>query len=109
MIKPNYYKEFFLNEMSNDLPKKLLKLKDLQKFPDDQLYTCTNKEVSTRHKLNVPYKCGCRHWIGGGVVKIQFYSNNPKYGTQYQSSDYVSIKELTPIENKTWKFDDINW
>lgn len=91
------------------LPKRLSTQRDLQKFPDTQLYLCTNKEVAARHKLNIPYECGCRQWVGSGVVKIDFYSNNDQYGRTYQVADYVSIKELTPVDGKTWKFEESPW
>jgi hypothetical protein len=80
-------------------------LRDLQAMPDDQAYLCSDASVAERHGLSIPFKCGCRQWIGGGLVKVEFTSRNPKYGSQFQSSDYASIRSLSPVTGETWQFD----
>lgn len=47
-------------------------LRDLQAMPDDQLYTCADTSVAERHKIAVPFQCGCRQWVGGGLALLSF-------------------------------------
>lgn len=80
-------------------------LRDLQAMPDDQAYLCSDASIAERHKLSVPFKCGCRQWIGSGLVRVEFTSRNTDYGSRYQSSDYASIRSLEPVPGETWQFD----
>jgi len=79
-------------------------LRDLRAMPDDQRYLCSDALVAERHMMKIPFECGCRQWHSAGMVVVEFFSDNPKYGRQFQSSDYASIKTLTPVEG-TWQFD----
>ncbi len=81
-------------------------LRELQALPDNQLYLCHDQSVAQRHKLQVPFKCGCRLWVGGGVVRVEFYSQNEDYGTRFQVSDHADVKTLEPVPGETWQFDD---
>lgn len=82
-------------------------LRDLQAMPDDQLYRCHDASVAERHKIQVPFQCGCRQWMGAGVVRVEFYSNRENvFGSQrYQDSDHASIRTLEPVPGETWQFD----
>ncbi len=91
-----------------EAPGQLRKLRDLQAQPDDQLYLCHDASVGERHKVRVPFECGCRQWVGAGMVKIEFYANDQLFsGHRFQESDYADIRSLEPVAGKTWAFDDL--
>lgn len=87
--------------------KRLRLLRDLQSFPDGQTYNCDDLDTVNTHKLTNPFRCGCRIWIGAGLVRIEFKSNVDNHG-DYQSSAIVPIKSLTPAEG-VWSFQNIQW
>ena len=85
-------------------------LRDLRAMPDDQLYLCSDSSVAERHKISVPFECGCRQWVSAGIVKIEFYSNREEYrvsAMRLQTSDYAKIVTLQPAPGKSWRFDDV--
>ena len=84
------------------------RLKDLQAMPDEQKYLCTDRSVAERHQLKIPFECGCRLWLGLGIVRIEFYSKNPEYHitkTRFQCQDAADIRTLKPVPNEQWVFD----
>ncbi len=106
---------FKMKEMP-DPPKRGLReslrtLRDLRAMPDDQLYLCSDQHVAEKHQLTIPFKCGCRQWIGGGLVAVEFHSNREGYtgafqGSRFQASDYANIRTLEPVVGETWQFYD---
>lgn len=85
-------------------PVRLRTLRDFRAMPDDQRYLCSDASVAERHHLKLPFECGCRIWVGGGSVQVEFYSNRFKHH-QFQSSDYASLKTLQPMAGEVWQFD----
>ncbi len=81
-------------------------LRDFRALPDNRLYLCHDSSVAHRHALPLPFECGSRQWMGGGVVRIEFYSRNPDYGSQWQCSDYANVRLLEAVPGKTWSFDE---
>ena len=86
-------------------------LRDLRQQPADQVYLCSDASVAERHRLAVPFKCGCRQWISAGTVKIEFYSNRDEYATGHrlQDADYARIDTLQPVPGEKWTFDEVHW
>jgi hypothetical protein len=84
-------------------------LKDLQAMPDEQRYLCTDASIAARHNLVVPFECGCRLWLGYGVVRVWFYSKNLDYpislGNPFQDSDCADIRTLQLKGAEKWMFD----
>lgn len=81
-------------------------LRDLQSRPDNQAYLCHNAETAAKAGITAPFVCGCRRWLGGGVVRVEFYT--PDSG-DYMESDLVLIGSLEPIDNQTFTFNDPPW
>jgi len=84
-------------------------LRQLQAMDDNQLYLCNDQSVDERHRLQIPFECGCRQWHSAGIVVIEFYSNREKgiMAMPLQTSDYAAISTLEPVPGKHWNFDDI--
>ena len=80
-------------------------LREFRTMPDDQAYLCDNGHIAAKHGLTIPFNCGSRQWMGQGLVKIEFYSGDKRFGTQYQVSDYTNITTLSPIPAAMWTFD----
>ncbi len=89
-------------------------LRDLRAQQENQAYLCNDAEAIVKYKFDGPFKCGCRRWMGAGLVSIDFYPS-AEYAAgyssskRYQESALVFIKSITPIENEIWEFQESGW
>jgi hypothetical protein len=82
----------------------LRRLRDLRALPDDQTYLCHDKVTADKHGLPLPFRCGCRLWLGGGVVRVYFWSRSFS-DERWQESSVVLLTDLEPVKG-TWVFTD---
>ena len=81
----------------------LRRLRDLQALPDDQVYLCHDKDTAAKYELPLPFRCGCRRWLGGGIVRVYFWAR--RFSQEWQESSIVSLTSLEPVKG-TWVFTD---
>src|SRR6185295_3684498 len=69
-------------------------LADLRRYPDDQIFACTDPVLIRDWKLPNPFYCWRVYWKGQGVVSIEFYRDQEQMITH---SDFAQIKYLKPV------------
>jgi hypothetical protein len=70
-------------------------LRDLQKYPDDQIFACVDPTLIKQWNLPNPFYCWHVYWKGGGIVSVEF-EKEQSINTRFHS-DFAQIQYLKPV------------
>jgi hypothetical protein len=82
-------KQFVVN---NRIVSHVRNLRDLQRFPDDQVFLCNDPTLMRDYGVAEPIRCSKVYWKGGGVVSLEFtgFDGGPRIS-------FAPITSLTPV------------
>jgi hypothetical protein len=72
-------------------------LRDLQRFPDDQVFMCNDPMLMRSHGFTKPFPVEHVYWQGNGLVSVEFWRRD-NYGVEnIKSIDLARVNTLTPV------------